>query len=58
MSVKTENPIFITDTPTTAFEKISMDIVGPLPETVTLQFSYLGNSHFGVTPSSKLGINR
>ena len=23
----------ITDTPTTAFEKISMDIVGPLPET-------------------------
>ena len=24
---------------------------------VTLQFSYLGNSHFGVTPSSKLGIN-
>ena len=30
---KTENPMVITDTPTTAFEKISMDIVGPLPET-------------------------
>ena len=31
--VKTKNPMVITDTPTTAFEKISMDIVGPLPET-------------------------
>ena len=31
--VKTENPMAITDTPTTAFEKISLDIVGPLPET-------------------------
>ena len=31
--VKTKNPMAITDTPTTAFEKISMDIVGPLPET-------------------------
>ena len=31
--VKTKNPLVITDTPTTAFEKISMDIVGPLPET-------------------------
>ena len=31
--VKTKNPMLITDTPTTAFEKISMDIVGPLPET-------------------------
>ena len=29
----TKNPMVITDTPTTAFEKISMDIVGPLPET-------------------------
>ncbi|XP_043475954.1 uncharacterized protein LOC122507359 [Leptopilina heterotoma] len=27
--VKTKNPMIITDTPTTAFEKISMDIVGP-----------------------------
>ena len=31
--VKTKNPMAITDTPTTAFEKISMDIVGLLPET-------------------------
>ena len=31
--VKTKNPMVITDTPTTTFEKISMDIVGPLPET-------------------------
>ena len=31
--VKTKNPMFITDTSSTAFEKISMDIVGPLPET-------------------------
>ena len=31
--VKTKNPMVITDTPTTAFEKISMGIVGPLPET-------------------------
>ena len=30
---KTKNPMVITDTPTTVFEKISMDIVGPLPET-------------------------
>ena len=30
--VKTKNPMVITDTPTTAFEKISMNIVGPLPE--------------------------
>ena len=30
---KTKNPMVITDIPTTAFEKISMDIVGPLPET-------------------------
>ena len=28
-----KNPMVITNTPTTAFEKISMDIVGPLPET-------------------------
>ena len=31
--VKAKNPMVITDTPTTAFEKISMDNVGPLPET-------------------------
>ena len=31
--VKTKNPMVITDTPTTAFEEISMDIVGTLPET-------------------------
>ena len=31
--VKTKNPMVITDTPTTALEKISMDIVGPIPET-------------------------
>ena len=31
--VKTKNPMVITDTPTTAFKKISMDIVGLLPET-------------------------
>ena len=30
--VKTKNPIVITETPTTAFENISMDIVGPLAE--------------------------
>ena len=30
---KTKNPMVITDTPTTAFEKISIDIVGPLPVT-------------------------
>ena len=30
---KTKNPMVNTDTPTIAFEKISMDIVGPLPET-------------------------
>ena len=30
--VKTKNPMVITDTPTTAFEEISMDIVGQLPE--------------------------
>ena len=31
----------ITDTPTTAFEKISMDIVGPLPETKSLNLYIL-----------------
>ncbi|XP_051170097.1 uncharacterized protein LOC127287306 [Leptopilina boulardi] len=31
--VKTRQPMSITDTPTEAFEKIEMDIVGPLPET-------------------------
>ena len=37
------NPLVITDTPTTALKKISMNIVGPLPETnlVTLkEFDY------------------
>ena len=45
--VKTKNPMVITDTPTTAFEKISMDIVGPLPETksgnlyiLTIQYNF------------------
>ena len=33
ITVKTKNPMVITDIPTIAFEKISMDIVGPLPET-------------------------
>ena len=33
VQVKTKNPMVITDTSTTAFDKISMDIVGPLPET-------------------------
>ena len=33
--VKTKNPMVITDTPGVALEKISMDIVGPLPETKT-----------------------
>ena len=32
-NVKNKNPMVITDTPTTAFEKISMDIVGPLSVT-------------------------
>jgi len=31
--VKTKQPMIITDTPFSAFEKVSMDIVGPLPET-------------------------
>ena len=31
--VKTKNSMVITDTPGTAFEKISMDIVGKLPIT-------------------------
>ena len=29
--VETKSPMDITDTPTIAFEKISLDIVGPLP---------------------------
>lgn len=36
---KTRQPMVLTDTPGTAFEKISMDIMGPLPETRT------GNSY-------------
>jgi len=31
--VKTKQPMLITDTPFSSFEKISMDIVGPLPKT-------------------------
>jgi len=31
--VKTKQPMLITDTPYSAFEKVSIDIVGPLPET-------------------------
>ncbi|KAM0736907.1 Retrovirus-related Pol polyprotein from transposon 17.6 [Formica fusca] len=31
--VKTKQPMLITDTPGTAFDKISMDVVGPLPTT-------------------------
>lgn len=31
--VKTRQPMILTDTPAVAFEKISMDIMGPLPET-------------------------
>ena len=31
--VKTKNPMVITDTPSTAFEKTLIDIVGPLPVT-------------------------
>ena len=31
---KTKNPMVITDTPSTAFEKISMDIVAPLPNKI------------------------
>ena len=33
--VKTKQPMQITDTPTKVFEKLQMDIVGPLPETET-----------------------
>jgi len=33
--VKTRQPMIITDTPCAAFDKISMDIMGPLPETRT-----------------------
>ena len=39
--VKTINPMVITDTPTTAFEKISMDIVAPLPETKSVNLHIL-----------------
>lgn len=31
--IKTKQPMVLTDTPGAAFDKISMDIVGPLPET-------------------------
>ena len=31
--VKTKQPMIITDTPGTAFDKVAMDIVGPLPKT-------------------------
>lgn len=33
--VKTRQPMILTDTPGTAFDKISMDIMGPLPSTQT-----------------------
>ncbi|XP_033222810.1 uncharacterized protein K02A2.6-like [Belonocnema kinseyi] len=33
--VKAKSPMVITDTPGTAFEKIAMDIVGPLPKTTS-----------------------
>lgn len=33
--IKTKQPMIITDTPGAAFDKISMDIVGPLPTTPT-----------------------
>lgn len=38
--VKTRQPMLITDTPYSAFEKVSMDIVGPLP-TTSQQNSYI-----------------
>lgn len=31
--IKTRQPMVITDTPETAFDKIAMDVVGPLPKT-------------------------
>ncbi|CAK9796607.1 Retrovirus-related Pol polyprotein from transposon 297 [Anthophora quadrimaculata] len=37
---KTRQPMILTDTPGTAFDKISMDIVGPLPTTAN-NFSYI-----------------
>lgn len=37
--IKTKQPMIITDTPGSAFDKISMDIVGPLPT------SFKGNSY-------------
>ena len=39
--VKTKNRMVITDTPTTAFDKISMDIVGLLPETKSVNLYIL-----------------
>ena len=33
--IKTKQPVVITDTPGTAFDKIAMDIVGPLPRTIS-----------------------
>ena len=38
--IKTKSPMIITDTPGTAFEKISLDIMGPLP-TSTRGYSYI-----------------
>ena len=38
--IKTKQPMLITDTPYSAFEKVSMDIVGPLP-TTSQQNSYI-----------------
>ena len=34
VGIKTKQPMVITDTPGTAFDKIAMDIVGPLPRTI------------------------
>ena len=60
--VKTKNLMVITDTPTTAFEKISMDIVGPLPETksgnlyiLTIQDNYTKYSLVIPLPNNEAG---
>ena len=48
---KTKNPMIITDTSTTAFEKISMDIVGPLPETKS-GYSYYRRKFYKILSSN------
>ena len=57
--VKTKNPVIITDTPGTAFEKISMDIAGKLPITssqnqyiLTIQDNFTKYSFSNPTPKS------